>query len=212
MGYLDGSSVTVDAILTNYGRRKLAEKGRLGIQYYTFGDTGVDYYLYDPGHPSGSNSMGNAITRTPQLEASPDYVVGMRYTLTTMPRTTYFIPKIVADDITVADTTEASKEWIRPQTQKFDERGETYDITIYNAEALSIDTPPDKRLSSHVRKTPQPLLPESNYPEINVWHNKKELPIKARATKKDLRITYKAYGRASGQLNFGMIYVPANMP
>ena len=143
MGYLDGSSVTVDAILTNYGRRKLAEKGRLGIQYYTFGDTGVDYYLYDPGHPSGANSMGNAITRTPQLEASPDYVVGMRYTLTTMPRTTYSIPKIVADDITVADTTEASKEWIRPQTQKFDERGETYDITIYNAEALSIDTPPE---------------------------------------------------------------------
>ena len=212
MGYQDGSSITVDAILTNYGRRKLAERGELGIKFYNFGDTGVDYYLYNPDHASGSNSYGEAITRLPQLEAVPDDTVCMRYTLTSMNRNTIFIPKVNVDDITISDTTEASAEWIRPQTQKFDERGETYDITIYDVSPLIIERQPDKRLSAYVNHgQSSPLLPESGYPEIVTYNNIKELKVKARATRTSHTITAKAYGRASGQLNFFTITVPKNM-
>ena len=78
MGYLDGSTITVDAILTGEGRRKLAEGKPLGITQFAFGDTGVDYTLYNPNHPNGSSAYGTAITSLPQMEAVPHELVFMR--------------------------------------------------------------------------------------------------------------------------------------
>ena len=78
MGILDNDTVIVDAILTKIGRRKLAQGQPLGITKFAFGDTGVDYTLYNPNHPSGSDSYGNAITNLPMLEAVPDDNVFMR--------------------------------------------------------------------------------------------------------------------------------------
>ena len=78
MGLLDSDTVIVDAILTKLGRDKLRQGQPLGITQYAFGDTGVDYSLYNPNHPSGSDSYGSAITALPQLEAVPDDVVFLR--------------------------------------------------------------------------------------------------------------------------------------
>ena len=47
MGYLDGSTITVDAILTGEGRRKLADGAGLGITKFSLGDDGVDYKLFE---------------------------------------------------------------------------------------------------------------------------------------------------------------------
>ena len=78
MGILDSDSVIVDAILTKLGRDKLRLGQPLGITQYSFGDTGVDYTLYNADHPSGSDSYGSAITNLPQLEAVPDEDVFLR--------------------------------------------------------------------------------------------------------------------------------------
>ena len=78
MGILDSDTVIVDAILTTIGRQKLANGQPLGITKFAFGDTGVDYTLYNPDHPSGSDSYGSAITSLPMLEAVPDDNVFMR--------------------------------------------------------------------------------------------------------------------------------------
>ena len=78
MGILDNDTVIVDAILTKLGRDKLRQGQPLGITQYAFGDTGVDYNLYNPDHPSGSDAYGTAITSLPQLEAVPDDDVFMR--------------------------------------------------------------------------------------------------------------------------------------
>ena len=78
MGILDSDTVIVDAILTKIGRRKLANGQALGITKFAFGDTGVDYTLYNPNHPSGSDSYGSAITSLPMLEAVPDDNVFLR--------------------------------------------------------------------------------------------------------------------------------------
>ena len=89
---------------------------------------------------------------------------------------------------------------------------ETYDITIYDVSPLIIERQPDKRLSAYVNHgQSSPLLPESGYPEIVTYNNIKELKVKARATRTSHTITAKAYGRASGQLNFFTITVPKNM-
>ena len=81
MGILDNDTVIVDAILTKLGRQKLAQGQSLGITQFAFGDTGVDYTLYNPDHPSGSDSYGSAITDLPMLEAVPDNDVFLRFQL-----------------------------------------------------------------------------------------------------------------------------------
>ena len=81
MGILDNDTVIVDAILTKIGRQKLANGQPLGITQYAFGDTGIDYTLYNADHPSGSDSYGKAITDLPMLEAVPDDNVFLRYKL-----------------------------------------------------------------------------------------------------------------------------------
>ncbi len=83
MGILDNDTVIVDAILTKIGRQKLANGQPLGITQYAFGDTGIDYTLYNSAHPSGSDSYGKAITDLPMLEAVPDDNVFLRYKLYT---------------------------------------------------------------------------------------------------------------------------------
>ena len=57
MGYLDNSTIIVDAVLTDLGRKNLAEQGALDVSFYSFGDTGVDYTLYNVDHPSGSHMV-----------------------------------------------------------------------------------------------------------------------------------------------------------
>jgi hypothetical protein len=81
MGLLDNDTVIVDAILTKNGRQKLANGQPLGVTQYAFGDTGVDYTLYNADHPSGSSAYGSAITSLPMLEAVPDDNVFLRFKL-----------------------------------------------------------------------------------------------------------------------------------
>jgi len=51
MGYLDNTSITVDAILTKKGRQKLASGQSLNITKFALGDDEIDYTLYEPAHP-----------------------------------------------------------------------------------------------------------------------------------------------------------------
>lgn len=92
MGYLDGSSIVVDAVLTKLGRKKLATGGALNITKFALGDTGIDYTLFNVDHPSGSSSYASAITQLPQLEAVTGETQALRYKLVTFSRDTEFIP------------------------------------------------------------------------------------------------------------------------
>ena len=70
MGFLDNSSITVDAVLTKKGRDILKNGGSLNITQFTLSDTGVDYTLWNPNHPDGSAYYGASIENLPMLEAS----------------------------------------------------------------------------------------------------------------------------------------------
>jgi hypothetical protein len=87
MGYLNNSEVTVDAILTKKGRELLA-RGRSAFQITKFAvaDDEIDYGLYDPAHPLGTEYYGFAIENLPILEASPDETQSLRYKLVTLSR------------------------------------------------------------------------------------------------------------------------------
>ena len=72
MGFLDNSSVTVDAILTKRGREILAAGGDLNITKFALSDEEVDYTLYDVTHPNGTDSYGAVIENMSLLEATPN--------------------------------------------------------------------------------------------------------------------------------------------
>tara|TARA_R100001591_G_scaffold25174_1_gene35260 strand:- start:214 stop:867 length:654 start_codon:yes stop_codon:yes gene_type:complete len=75
MGFLDNSSITVDAILTKRGREILAAGGDLGIVKFALSDEEIDYTLYDVTHPNGSDSYGAVIENMSLLEATPNRTV-----------------------------------------------------------------------------------------------------------------------------------------
>tara|TARA_R110000868_G_scaffold304305_3_gene564816 strand:- start:664 stop:1323 length:660 start_codon:yes stop_codon:yes gene_type:complete len=87
MGYLDKSTITVDAILTNRGRELLSQgsgANTFQITKFAVADDEVDYGLYRVDHPLGSNYYGAVIENMPVLEATPDETQTMRYKLVTI--------------------------------------------------------------------------------------------------------------------------------
>ena len=98
MGYLDNSSITVDAILTKRGRELLARNdGSFNITQFALGDDEIDYTLFNENHPNGSQFSGEAIENMPLLEAFPDENNIMIHKLITLPRGTSKLPIISAN-------------------------------------------------------------------------------------------------------------------
>tara|TARA_B100000900_G_scaffold226196_1_gene192021 strand:- start:11698 stop:12726 length:1029 start_codon:yes stop_codon:yes gene_type:complete len=69
MAFLDNSGdIILDAVLTDLGRKRLAE-GNFRITQFAFGDDEIDYSLYDKNHPSGSAYYDLEILQTPVFES-----------------------------------------------------------------------------------------------------------------------------------------------
>ena len=83
MGFLNNTSQTIDAILTKRGRERLAQTGQLNITKFALADDEVDYALWDPSHPNGTNSYGTVIENMPVLEPVQDQSLSLRYKLVT---------------------------------------------------------------------------------------------------------------------------------
>ena len=105
MGYLDNSSITVDAVLTKKGREILKNGGNLNITNFTLSDTGVDYTLWNPDHPSGSAFYGEAIENLPMLEASVHAEYNLRNRLVSLNQNTIAVPALVLGNLDVAGGT-----------------------------------------------------------------------------------------------------------
>ena len=86
MGYLDNTTVVVDAILTKKGREMMARgDGSFNITQFALSDDEIDYGLWNPNHPNGSAFSGEAIENMPVIEAFPDENQIMRNKLVTLP-------------------------------------------------------------------------------------------------------------------------------
>ena len=68
MGFLDNSSITVDAILTKIGRKRISD-GSFRVSKFSLSDEEIDYTLYDVTHPNGTDSYGTVIENMNLLEA-----------------------------------------------------------------------------------------------------------------------------------------------
>jgi len=94
MGYLDKSTITVDAILTKRGRAKLASNN-FNITKFALADDEVDYNLWDVNHGKGTNYYGQAIENLPMTEAVPDESKVMRFKLMTLSKNIQKLPFLV---------------------------------------------------------------------------------------------------------------------
>ena len=140
MGYLNSTTVTVDAILTKKGRQLLAANdGSFIITQFALSDDEVDYTTYNPNHPSGSAFYGEAIEAMPVIEAFPDETQIMKYKLLTLPRGTAKLPVI---DIGYASITlkQGASLSITPQTLNYLGATSTFESSGYTATIADVRT------------------------------------------------------------------------
>ena len=94
MAYINNETITVNAVLTKKGRELLASQGGLNISSFALSDDEIDYSLYQPNHPRGSNFYDIAIRNTPVLEPFTDETQVLKYKLVTLASGVTSIPTI----------------------------------------------------------------------------------------------------------------------
>jgi len=130
MGYLDNTSITVDAILTKKGREILAKGAEdFKITQFALADDEVDYTLWNPAHPLGTNYYGIAIDNMPLIEAIPDETQTMKYKLVTLRKSTTRIPVITVPNSSVTLVAGGDAVEIKPNTSNFEGGNSTLGYT-----------------------------------------------------------------------------------
>lgn len=133
MGYLNNTSVVVDAILTDKGRQLLAQNdGSFQITQFSLSDDEVDYTLYNPNHPSGSAFYGEAIENMPIIQAFPSSNEIMKYKLITLPRGTAVLPVVSVGYSTII-LKQGSSLSLTPQTLNYLGATSTFEQSGYVA-------------------------------------------------------------------------------
>lgn len=103
MGYLDNTSVTVDAILTKKGRERLSQgRNFFQITRFALGDDEVDYTLWNPSHTLGSSYYGEQIENMPVLEAITDESYALKYKLLTLDKNTISLPSFTVSPANIS--------------------------------------------------------------------------------------------------------------
>jgi hypothetical protein len=129
MGYLNNSTITVDAILTKKGRELLARgRDEFKITQFALSDDEIDYDLYNTEHPLGTAYYGAAIENMPIIEAIPDETQMMKYKLVTLPKGTARIP-VVDAGVTVLNLQASQRALIAPTTVNFTNGNMQYGYT-----------------------------------------------------------------------------------
>ena len=205
MGYLNGNTITVDAILTKHGRQKLAEGQSLGITKFALSDDGIDYGLFNPDNPNGSSFYGEAITDLPQLEAVPDDSNLMKYTLMTMDRNTIFLPKVTGINDTYTLENQSSKQKISPNTENFGNET-NYHFVFNNISGLNITGGTRKDISG----TNRTFLTRAEIATAAIFMGR-EITITAAPTDSTKNYTVQIIGAQSGAVKYFNIVVNNNI-
>ena len=138
MGFLDNSSVTVDAILTkreeNYSR-KVETNFQLPNSHY---DDEVDYDLWNPAHSLGSDYYGIVIENMPILEAITDDSYLMKYKLLSLPKSTVKLPFIELSVTSISSAEEGTASTINVTTKNGGNENLGYTAILLNSDVGSI--------------------------------------------------------------------------
>ncbi len=139
MGFLDNTSITVDAVLTKKGRELLARgQNEFEITKFALADDEIDYNLWDVTHPNGSSYYGAVIENMPLLESFVDENQVMRFKLITLGKNTNKLPKMTLPSPTVTLPT-GGQQVISPITNNSTlDDAVGYRFTIHNSDAAEL--------------------------------------------------------------------------
>lgn len=156
MGYLDNSSVTVDAILTLKGRELLAKGGTaFNITQFALGDDEIDYSLWNPDHPLGTNYYGVIIENMPVTEAIPDETQALRYKLISLPKQTTNIPVVTVGNTSITLLAAGDASNITPNTSNLAGGNSNLGYTAI----LSDSTVADIQITKPLQNSVLPTIP-----------------------------------------------------
>ena len=136
MGFLDNSSITVDAILTTRGSEILSRGGNFDVTKFALSDEEIDYTMYDSTHPDGTYSFDLMIDNTSVLEAIPN-----RANLTSF----LVNSSQVGSNIFLSQTDWTNLHWdtllnlVPTTTGTTEEEAEDYTFTIQNTSVVKFD-------------------------------------------------------------------------
>ena len=137
MGFLDNSTVTVDAILTKRGRQILSQGGNFQITKFALSDEEIDYTLFDVTHPNGTDSYGSVIENMNLLEAVPN-----RQTFNS------FLVKnsLAGNSIRISNLTNSNVEKLTPiPINPSTDVQETFTFRISNTNIVKFESVPAKK-------------------------------------------------------------------
>ena len=206
MAYLDGSTITVDAILTGEGRKKLASGAGLGITKFSLSDDGVDYKLWNTNHASGSSYYGEAINELPNLEAVTDAHVGMRYHLMTMDRDRVFLPTldIEPSSLVITEQGPTGKKVVSIVTKNFE--NELYEFKIHDESAFSVTIG-----TRNVNASTHKMNAHQEIANTVVAGPAAQLTIMAKPLTKKVSTIIEVYGTKSGATDFIAVTATRNI-
>jgi hypothetical protein len=120
MGYLNNSSIVIDAVLTKKGRELLARgQNEFQVAYFALADDEIDYSLWNSDHPLGSAYYGRTIENLPITEAVTDETQVMKYPLVTLPKNTIRIPVVSVSQNSYTFRSTTDRVTITPNTVNF---------------------------------------------------------------------------------------------
>ena len=134
MGFLNNTSVTVDAILTKKGRELLARgQNEFKITKFALSDDEIDYNLWDTTHPNGSNYYGAVIENMPLLESFVDENQVMRFKLITLPKNTAKLPILEVPAPSLSFTGAGITQVVSPNTRNGSDSDSGYMFILHDA-------------------------------------------------------------------------------
>ena len=166
MGFLDNSSITIDAVLTKYGKEKLASGQSLGISHFGGSDDGIHYGLWNEANTAGSDKYGQAIEDMPMMESPVIGRFAFRYKLGTG------VDNLVANPYIILDATEYTLKYsskdrgaitIEPQAGNMAGEG-MYTFEIAQNSGVNVD-PGGKPIDKQQLEAP---LPERDLEEAMI--------------------------------------------
>jgi hypothetical protein len=156
MGYLNNSTVTVDAILTKKGRELLARgRNNFNITQFALADDEIDYDLWNPDHPLGTEYYGTIIENMPIVEAIPDETQMLKYKLITLPKKTTKIPVVNVGNTSITLSAEGDVAVISPNTSNFTGGNATlgYTAILSNSDVADLRVAPGGDIRTSVLPT-----------------------------------------------------------
>jgi hypothetical protein len=135
----------------------LLAKGRnnFNITQFAVADDEIDYDLWNPDHPLGTEYYGTIIENMPIVEAIPDETQMLKYKLITLPKKTTKIPVVNVGNTSITLSAEGDIATITPNTSNFTGGNATlgYTAILSNSDVATLRIAPGGDIQTSVLPT-----------------------------------------------------------